>query len=253
MELLYEHTLRQQTIIEAQGVRLEDQQARILRLETMTAAGGAMVVASGAVDAAKAETGAVAAPKVAAGGAGADAAGSASAAAVAVTAEGDARVDINNQAITINLYGQEDVSHITRARLGAILDECAGLAPERAAETVLRLVVELIYGGREKPENMTCFMPGGGVPRRALVHARQSGANQWKAREAGDVMVEMASQGLDLIHENRPPPGDGPRAALARRVIAREHDLVAAEIPLPVLEENKARLAGGAGAGAAAV
>jgi hypothetical protein len=208
MEKLYEHTMQKQLAeLKAENAEMKAQNAEILTLlrqQTGTRAVGAPTGASST----NAE----------------------------VAIQGDHATVDNSKNITINVFGQEGVGHITAEQIKALLDESmqAPAVPTAADIAVLETAM-LVYSDPNHPENLTCYMPNKkfeGV----LVHA----AKGWEVLPADLVLPPMAQKSIDLLF--RKQPAEREYAPLLKELQQNEGRFAAGKSLRPLLERNKGLL-----------
>ena len=190
-------------------------------------------------------------------------AGAGRAPAVAVSGEGSTGILADNGAhvgdniqIVVNVFGSEDVTHITPVRIRAILDEAmtraaprlpvgptapAGAAasgdtagPAGAAAEALLSTALLIYSDPEHPENLTCYMP-----RSLGTDALVKSADGWEIRKKSVVLSDMAGRALDQLFDKQPYDNASQYGDLMRELRDREARFRAGETLKPVLVKNK--------------
>jgi hypothetical protein len=205
MELLYEHTIRHQdariAALEAQNATLEAQNAEItarqgeimgmMRQLTTHQNGGELAI-TGGTPIQHAAAGEVA---------------------IQNADQGLVAVD-NRKMITINIFGQEGLDHVTAAEVKRILDETLqthGLAlpvrtgptkevlPAVAAEAAVLKMAMLIYSDPARPENLTCYLPNKKT-NEALVH----GENGWEVCPTALVLPPMAEKSVRQLFAKQP-------------------------------------------------
>lgn len=92
----------------------------------------------------------------------------------------------NNTTININVYGKEDISHITRTLVKY-------LAEKRPAKAIPIMAKE-IYS--KKKENHTVVLAGGHKSGKVKVH---KGNNRWIYRDKCDVIDEMGTKAIEVM------------------------------------------------------
>lgn len=192
MELLYNHT------IQKQEERITSQQEQI---KALTAQMGRMAVAMQQLveqkDPQSAATTA-AAPTTNDGEAG-----------IVISASGDqneVKVAIdrsqhqqNNNITVLNVFGQEQLDHVTQERVHQILAGARAFAlPDAATQAVLEAAM-LAYGDPAHPENLTCYLPNK-KKNDALVH----GGGGWEIRPVQLVLQPMMQRSVDLLFDKQP-------------------------------------------------
>jgi hypothetical protein len=110
---------------------------------------------------------------------------------------------INNT--TINVFGKEDIKHISPVDVMKLLREANRDHPadeQKAARRAVLGAVLLRYSDEKRPENITCFMPnikGKG----AMVH----GESGWEVLPLSQVVPVIVRGGMDVLFERQPFPG----------------------------------------------
>lgn len=94
----------------------------------------------------------------------------------------------NNTTITINIYGNENVDHITQ-------DLVKYLAQKRPANAIPIMAKEIYY---KKIENNTVVLAGGHKSGKVKVH---KGNNKWEYRNKSEVIDEMGSKVIDVMSD----------------------------------------------------
>ena len=109
-------------------------------------------------------------------------------------------VVVDNKRIVINVFGKEDLSHITRADVKAILDTCVqNTVIENAAEMAMQKMAMAVYSDPAHPENITCFLPNKKT-NDALIHT----AEGWEVQPVGLVVTPMAERSVTEIFDKQP-------------------------------------------------
>lgn len=186
MEQLYEHTIRkQQQQIEEMGRQMAEMTGMMEKLLDGATPGTAANAAAG----------------------GSAAAGDASAAAGETAVSGDGAVVMQDRrvSVTINLFGQESVDHVTKDKIHDVLVESMRVPnlPEAASQAVMKAAL-LIYSDPEHPENLTCYLPNK-REKSALVHAsREDGTAGWEVRPLQIVAPPMAQRSIGELFDKQP-------------------------------------------------
>lgn len=106
-------------------------------------------------------------------------------------------VTINHQ--TINVFGREQMGHISQARVYSLLMKTQGLAlTDAAAQAVLEAAL-LIYSDPDHPENITCYLPNKKT-NEALVH----GDHGWNIQPVDLVLTPMMQKSIDVLFTKQP-------------------------------------------------
>jgi len=106
------------------------------------------------------------------------------------------------QNIQINVFGHENVDHITRGRVHQILAPLMAAAPADAAVQAILQTAILIYSDPERPENVTCFLPNKKT-KDALVY----GDAGWEIKPISLVLPPMMQKSVDLVFDKQPIVG----------------------------------------------
>ena len=156
----------------------------------------------------------------------------------AVTQNGNNNVALvdNKKNITINVFGKEEVGHISAERIKALLDESlqAPAIPTAADIAVLETAM-LVYSDPDHPENLTCYMPNKkfeGV----LVHSTSG----WTVKPADLVLPPMAQKSIDLLF--RKQPAEREYYEVLKELQQNEGRFAAGKSLRPLLERNKGLL-----------
>jgi hypothetical protein len=110
----------------------------------------------------------------------------------------------NNNSVTINVFGQEDVSHITRGDIWRIFSALGpvGTDLKRAAEQAILRAAMLIYSDDSHPENITCYVPNK-KGKEVMVHDEKG----WAMQPINLVLSPMAARSVDALFKKQPLPG----------------------------------------------
>lgn len=108
-----------------------------------------------------------------------------------------------NTNVYINVFGQEDTDHISKASVREILARCGRAAEggEIATQAIMQAAL-LIYSDPVRPGNLTCFIPNK-RDGNALIH----GAQGWEIVPVPLVLSPMARSSLELLFEKQPYDG----------------------------------------------
>lgn len=106
--------------------------------------------------------------------------------------------------ITINVFGHENVDHVTPAKIREVLMESLRLPalPEAATQAVVKAAL-LVYSDPDHPENLTCYLPNKREGS-ALVHTSRDGAMVWEVCPLQIVAPPMAQKSVDLLFDKQP-------------------------------------------------
>lgn len=126
---------------------------------------------------------------------------------VAISAGDHSEIKVDNrrihtQHITINVFGQERLDHITQAQIHRILTGVQAFSlPNAGTQAVLQAAM-LAYSDPEHPENLTCYLPNKKLGD-ALVH----GGTGWEIHPVQLVLPPMMQRSVDLLFEKQPREG----------------------------------------------
>jgi len=185
MDMLYQHVLRQEARHAAEMAEMRDEIAALRAAPAM-----------------------VAAPVNAA-----DRGG------VVIAPAHDAFVNIDRRNFTINVFGAETTSHITREQVRGLFDYCVDncKTPRLAAHAAVEGLVAFIYCDPQHPENFTCYQPNQKEPV-ALVHT----AKGWKSRPVAEVLSPMTIKAADSLFAKQPCMGYQKYDAMVTCIIDNE-------------------------------
>jgi hypothetical protein len=105
--------------------------------------------------------------------------------------------------VNINVFGQENLSRITKPQ---VVDLLRGLGPvgenvKAIAEKAIIQAAMLIFSDPAHPEDITCYLPNKKGDN-ALVH----GETGWEVQPVGLVISPMAAQGIEMLFKHQPAP-----------------------------------------------
>lgn len=164
-------------------------------------------------------------------------------------------LEIHNT-INVNIFGEEDTSHIGRKQVRILLDEAlkrmASFNPthsndsekppqeaiQRAAVEALTDAARMIYNDPNHPENITCYMRHQ-EDSYALVHVSKDGEPSWEIRPCDRVTRPMTKQVVDLLFRNQPFDRPEPYEIIMVELRDKEDNYYAEQTLRPVLTENK--------------
>jgi len=131
----------------------------------------------------------------------------------------DAFVNIDRRNFTINVFGAETTSHITREQVRGLFDYCVDncKTPRLAAHAAVEGLVAFIYCDPQHPENFTCYQPNQKEPV-ALVHT----AKGWKSRPVAEVLSPMTIKAADSLFAKQPCMGYQKYDAMVTCIIDNE-------------------------------
>ena len=110
----------------------------------------------------------------------------------------------NTNNITFNIFGAENIDHVTRARIAEILAPLKQFSASDAAIQALLQTALLIYSDPEHPENITCYMPNKKT-KEALVY-KDAG---WEVQPVSLVLPPIMQKSVDLLFDKQPIEGVG--------------------------------------------
>lgn len=111
---------------------------------------------------------------------------------------------VDRRHITVNVFGQENLDHITTEAIAQILSEShsAGAGEnERSLQAVVRTAM-LIYSDRDHPENITCYLPS-----KRNTSAMVRSAAGWESQPAALVLSPVMQNSLDVLFRRQPHEG----------------------------------------------
>jgi len=111
---------------------------------------------------------------------------------------------IQKQDITFNIFGAENIDHVTRAKIAEILASLKQFSAGDAAIQALLQTAMLIYSDKEHPENITCYMPNK-KRKEALVYS----ALGWEIKPSSLVLPPMMQKSVDVLFDKQPIEGVG--------------------------------------------
>lgn len=155
---------------------------------------------------------------------------------VSIQAADHAQVAVDNRKfVTINVFGQEDLSHLTPAKIKAILDEALKKPNLHAAilDALLRAGL-LIYSDSGRPENATCLLLNKKTDT-ALVHS----ADGWAVQPAKILLGPMATKSADIIFDLQPFEDPVPYGPILSELRDRESEYTAEADMRAILIRNK--------------
>ena len=128
-------------------------------------------------------------------------------------------VVVDNKRVVINVFGKENVSHITKADIKAILDDSItkGLIADAATAAVQKAAM-MTYSDPVHPENLTCYLSNKKT-NDALVHTE----NGWEVQPASLILVPMAAQSINELFEKQPLEGAEKYDSLMRELRDNEN------------------------------
>ena len=109
-------------------------------------------------------------------------------------------VVVDNKRIVINVFGKENLNHITRGDIKAILDTSVqnSLVGDAAQMALLKMAMAL-YSDPAHPENITCFLPNKKT-NDALIHT----ADGWEVQPVDLVVTPMAERSMNELFDKQP-------------------------------------------------
>lgn len=126
--------------------------------------------------------------------------------------------------ITINVFGRESLDHITCGMVYNTMEPFINIHPDEATVQIILGLATIIYSDPAHPENITCYLPGGGSrigdadvyprgpssahpsdePQNALVHEDMG----WKIKPVTMVLPPMLAKSVQLALDKQPWPGE---------------------------------------------
>ena len=104
--------------------------------------------------------------------------------------------------ITINVFGNESLNHITCGMIYKIMEPFINIHPDEATVQIILGLATVIYSDPEHPENITCYLPGESP--NALVHEGMG----WKIKPVTMVLPPMLAKSVQLALDKQPWPGE---------------------------------------------
>jgi hypothetical protein len=162
-------------------------------------------------------------------------------------------IDQSTKNVTINFFGKEDISHITRGSIMKLFESVTGksgpldeLLP--AAQMAIMKATMLIYSDEKYPENITCYLPNKKT-NDVLIH----GESGWEIKPYEIAVSPMAARAISVLFDKQPLPGedgvsveaDIERCGTVLRYMADNETLLTNKPPpgmRPVLIRNKEML-----------
>jgi hypothetical protein len=219
MDQLYDHTIRRQ------GAEILEMRQQMVE---MTALMDRVVSAADAQIAASRKEGAAAKPVCE----------------VAIQQHGGVTtVDNKKVQVTINVFGNESLDHVTSGRIRKILEESlntptVSLAVQRA---VLQTAM-LVYSDPEHPENLTCYLPNKKTDD-ALVHTTRDGKTMWEVQPVPLILPPMAQKSIDALFDRQPFEDASTFEPLMVELRASEEEYATGGLLKPILIRNKQLMA----------
>jgi len=105
-------------------------------------------------------------------------------------------VKVRNE-VTVNVFGQERVDHITASQIYRLLMEAKGSA-DPAIQALLDTAL-VVFSDPSKPENITCYLPNKKTSD-ALVHEPTG----WQIKPIETVLSPMVRKSLDVLFLKQP-------------------------------------------------
>lgn len=107
-----------------------------------------------------------------------------------------------NQHVTINVFGQERLDHITQDQIRKILTSVKFFSlPDAAVQAVLQAAM-LAYSDPDHPENLTCYLPNKKT-KDALIH----GGTGWEIQPVQLILPPIMQKSIDLLFDKQPSIG----------------------------------------------
>ena len=142
----------------------------------------------------------------------------------------------NTVTVTMNFFGSEDTSHITKDDVRRLLDETLS-EPGEAVDQAIRALVRtamLVYSDPDHPENLTCYIPNK-KESSAMVH----GEKGWLLQPCQIVYPRMACTAVDILFANQPFDGADRYCDVMRALRANEQAYSAGKELHPIIVRNK--------------
>jgi len=108
------------------------------------------------------------------------------------------------QDITFNIFGAENLEHVTRASIADIMAPLKQFSAGDAATQALLQTAMLIFSDKEHPENITCYMPNK-KRKEAMVYS----ALGWEIKPSSLVLPPMMQKSVDVLFDKQPIEGVG--------------------------------------------
>lgn len=156
-----------------------------------------------------------------------------------------------NVAISVNVFGAEDTSHITHNAVWNML-KSIGLArtdTRKAAEMAILKMAMMIFSDKARPENLTCYLPNKRGAN-TLIHQEEG----WEEVPLMMSMEPIATRAIEELFRKQPFPGVngipqdadiGDISKVLRYIIDHEKELVNGGLPVlkSIVIRNKELLA----------
>lgn len=98
--------------------------------------------------------------------------------------------------IMINLFGQENTTHLTPKAMGELLDALPTGVPD--GQRVVVSVIREIYGNPAHPENLTCFSPN---KKGDTIYVRS--ATGWEPRTGNEIYPKMLTRACTELNDKQ--------------------------------------------------
>jgi len=108
------------------------------------------------------------------------------------------------QDITFNIFGAENLEHVTRASIAEIMASLKQFSAGDAAIQALLQTAMLIFSDKEHPENITCYMPNK-KRKEAMIYS----ALGWEIKPSSLVLPPMMQKSVDVLFDKQPIEGVG--------------------------------------------
>lgn len=119
--------------------------------------------------------------------------------------QGDGNINLIDNStvnIQINVFGRENLDHVTRGQIYEIIEPLKLRSlPDAAVQAVLSAAM-LAYSDPEHPENLTCYLPNKKT-KDVLVH----GGAGWEVKPVQLVLPPMMQRSVDLLFDRQPISG----------------------------------------------
>lgn len=153
--------------------------------------------------------------------------------------QGIIATDNRKSVVNINIFGQENMDHLSAELVRKVLDEALQSSPvlELAAAAAVLKMSMMSYSDIERPDNLTCFLPNKKTTD-ALIHTAQG----WQTSPSSLVIPPMVLSSINAIFDHQPFENSENYGALLRTLIDNEKQLMSGTELLSLLIRNKGLL-----------
>lgn len=153
--------------------------------------------------------------------------------------QGIIATDNRKTVVNINVFGQENMDHLSAELVRKVLDEALRSSPvlELAAAAAVLKMSMMSYSDIERPDNLTCFLPNKKTTD-ALIHT----AKGWQTSPSSLVIPPMVQSSINAIFDHQPFENPENYGALLRTLIDNEKQLMSGTELLSLLIRNKGLL-----------